>query len=234
MTGTTLRSLEYVPTILLRDLGRQFVQKTPDLATLRTLYRRSQTLYEHPRWAIEFLGLRKFDESVDRRLSAYIGERTQATLSRMRLEQMAREWLYRTYVEIPGNRVTADLVRAVVHVVLLHDHETLRQHRSDSSVKGCLAALLQHRAGHAMTHLEPDLLSYKLSGRTQARNRIDRLPQCWSENRRRILPKTRSASPSPCCSSWSRWSSTVRRLLGTAADDLPTCPLASFEQQLAP
>jgi TnpA family transposase len=154
MTGTTLRSIEYVPTILLRHLGRQFVQKAPDLATLRTLYRRSQTLYEHQRWAIEFQGLRKFDESVERRLSAYIGERTEATLSRNRLAQMAREWLYRIYVEIPGNRVIADLVRAVVHSVLFHDYETLRQHRSDSTVKGCLAALLQHRSGHAMTHLE--------------------------------------------------------------------------------
>jgi hypothetical protein len=38
MTGTTLRSLEYVPAVLLRHLGRQFVQKAPDLATLRTLY----------------------------------------------------------------------------------------------------------------------------------------------------------------------------------------------------
>jgi hypothetical protein len=67
---------------------------------------------------------------------------------------MAREWLYRIYVEIPGNRVIADIVRAVVHAVLFYDHDTLRQHRPDSSVKGCLAALLQHRAGHAMTHLE--------------------------------------------------------------------------------
>jgi len=154
MTGTTLRSLEYVPTILLRHLGRQFVQKAPDLATLRSLYRRSQTLYVHQRWAIEFLELRKYDESVKRRLSVYLGERTQGTLSRTRLEQIAREWLYRICVEIPGNRVIADLVRAVVHAILIQDHEQLRQHRPDSSVSGCLALLLEHRPGRAMTHLE--------------------------------------------------------------------------------
>jgi hypothetical protein len=39
MTGTTLGSLEYVPSVLLRHLGRQFVQKSHDLATLRSLYR---------------------------------------------------------------------------------------------------------------------------------------------------------------------------------------------------
>lgn len=88
MTGTTLRSLEYVPAILLRHLGRQFAQKAPDLATLRTLYRRSRTLYEHQRWPIEFMGLRKFDETAQRRLSGYIGERTEASLTRNRLEQI--------------------------------------------------------------------------------------------------------------------------------------------------
>jgi TnpA family transposase len=154
MTGTTLRAVEYVPAILLRHLGRQFVQKAPDLATLRTLYRRSQTLYEHQRWALEFQGLRPFDEHVERRLTAYIGERTQATLSRNRLAQMGREWLYRTYVEIPGDRVIGDLVRVVVHSVLLRDYEALRKDRADSKVKECLATLLQHRPGHAMTHLE--------------------------------------------------------------------------------
>ena len=43
MTGTTLRSLEYVPAAVLRHLGRQFRQPAPDIATLRTLYRRRPT-----------------------------------------------------------------------------------------------------------------------------------------------------------------------------------------------
>jgi len=154
MSGTTLHSLEYVPAILLRHLGRQFAQRAPDLATLRSLYRRRQTPYEHQRCAIEFLGQRKYDETVEQQLSTYIGECTRATLSRNRLEQMAREWLYRIYVEIPGTRVITDLVRAVVHATLIRDHETIRQHATDTSVNGCLAALLQHRPGHTMTHLE--------------------------------------------------------------------------------
>ena len=46
MTGTTLKSLEYVPTSVLRHLGRQFVRPVPDVATLRTLYRRRKTRFE--------------------------------------------------------------------------------------------------------------------------------------------------------------------------------------------
>ena len=51
MTGTTLRSLEYVPTSVLRHLGRQFMRPAPDIATLRTLYRRRKTRFEHQCWA---------------------------------------------------------------------------------------------------------------------------------------------------------------------------------------
>src|SRR5450631_2549066 len=53
MTGTTLRSLEYVPAAVLRHLGRQFRQPVPDIATLRTLYRRRPTRFAHQRWAIK-------------------------------------------------------------------------------------------------------------------------------------------------------------------------------------
>jgi hypothetical protein len=154
MTGTTLGSLEYVPSVLLRHLGRQFVQKAPDLATLRSLYRRCQTLYEHQRWAAEQWGLRKFDADVERRLSAYLTERTHVTLSRNRLEQMAYEWLYGGYLEMPRRRVITDLVRTVIHTVVHHDHAVLRKHRGERQVNACLQQLLEHRPGHAMTYLE--------------------------------------------------------------------------------
>jgi hypothetical protein len=154
MTGTTLDSLEYVPPILLRHLGRQFVQKAPDLATLRSLYRRRQTQYDHQRWALEFMGLCKYDENFEQKLTVHIRECTRATLSRNRLELKAREWLYQIFVEIPGPRVIADLVRAVVHTTLAQDHADLKRPMTEAAVRSCLAALLQHRPGHAMTHLE--------------------------------------------------------------------------------
>ena len=62
MTGTTLRSLEYVPTSVLRHLGRQFMRPAPDIATLRTLYRRRKTRFEHQCWAVQQWGLREFEQ----------------------------------------------------------------------------------------------------------------------------------------------------------------------------
>ena len=79
MTGTTLRSLEYVPAVVLRHLGRQFKQPVPDIATLRTLYRRRRTRFEHQRWAIQQWGLREFDSAIEQRLTEHLHSRTNAT-----------------------------------------------------------------------------------------------------------------------------------------------------------
>jgi hypothetical protein len=73
---------------------------------MRSLYRRSQTFYEHERWAIKQWGLGKFVEGVQNRLAAHLAERTQATLSINRLEEMAYEWRYRAYLEMPRRRPT--------------------------------------------------------------------------------------------------------------------------------
>ena len=154
MTGTTLRSLEYVPASVLRHLGRQFGRPAPDIATLRTIYRRRRTRFEHQRWALEQWGLREFDAEVEQRLVEHVRARTHATLSRGRLEQAAREWLYRTYVAIPRRRVITDLVRGVIRAVALQDHRDLRRYMTETSIQGFLKDLLLHRPGGAMTHLE--------------------------------------------------------------------------------
>jgi hypothetical protein len=154
MTGTTLRSLEYVPAAVLHHLGRQFNQPAPDIATLRTLYRRRPTRFAHQRWAIKQWGLREFDPAIEQRLTEHLRSRTNATLSRGRLEQAAREWLYRAYVAIPRRRAITVLVRSVVQSVSLQDHRDLRRYMTEWTVQGFIKELLSHRPGGAMTHLE--------------------------------------------------------------------------------
>jgi hypothetical protein len=154
MTGTTLRSLEYVPAAVLRHLGRQFRQPVPDIATLRSLYRRRPTRVEHQRWAIQQWGLREFDSVTERQLTEHLHSRTNATLSRGRLEQAAREWLYRFYVTIPRRNVLTILVRGVVRSVAHQDHRDLRRYMTETTIQGFIKELLSHRPGNAMTHLE--------------------------------------------------------------------------------
>jgi Domain of unknown function (DUF4158) len=154
MSVMTESAASKVPAAVLRHLGRQFKQPVPDIATLRTLYRRRRTRFEHQRWAIQQWGLRDFDSAIEQRLIEHLHERTNTTLSRGRLEQAAREWLYRAYVAIPRPRTITVLVRGVVQSVALQDHRDLRRYMSEWTVQGFIKELLSHRPGDAMTHLE--------------------------------------------------------------------------------
>ena len=80
--------------------------------------------------------------------------RTRATLSRGRLEQAAREWLYRAYVAIPRPRTITVLVRGVVQSVALQDHQDLRGYMTEYTVQGFTQELVSPRPGGAMTQLE--------------------------------------------------------------------------------
>jgi hypothetical protein len=141
------------PAAVQRHLGRQFRQPVPDIATLRTLYRRRPTRFEHQQWAVQQWGLREFDPTIEQRLREHLYSRTNATLSRGRLEQAAREWLYRAYVAIPRRRAITVLVRGVVQSVALQDHRDLRRYMTETTVQGFIKELLSHRPG-AMSHVE--------------------------------------------------------------------------------
>lgn len=59
MCGRPLAAVGAVPPALWRDLGAQFEVTAPDLASLRVMYRRLSTLYEHQELACQLLGFRE-------------------------------------------------------------------------------------------------------------------------------------------------------------------------------
>lgn len=56
-TGRPLDRFSLVPPALLRYLSQALKVAAPTIASLRAIYKRRPTLYEHQRWAREHLGL---------------------------------------------------------------------------------------------------------------------------------------------------------------------------------
>jgi len=56
MTGRLLEAVRLVPPALWRHLGEQFGMPAPDLASLRSMYQRRRTLFDHQEVACETLG----------------------------------------------------------------------------------------------------------------------------------------------------------------------------------
>ena len=68
MSGHPLDAFRIVPANLWRHLGAQFSVVPPDLASLRALYRRGNTLFDHQQLACQVLGFRWMSEHQQRYL----------------------------------------------------------------------------------------------------------------------------------------------------------------------
>lgn len=94
MSGRLLDALRIVPAMLWRHLGEQFAAAASDLASLRAMYRRRRTLFEHQELACETLGFHWLSEPRRRALVRVLRDELARTTDRQRLLQFARRWLY--------------------------------------------------------------------------------------------------------------------------------------------
>ena len=94
MSGRVLDAVRIVPTVLWRHLGEQLHVAAPDLASLRAMYRRGKTLFEHQQLACEVLGFHWLSEPQRRALVRALRQELARTRDRQRLLVFARRWLY--------------------------------------------------------------------------------------------------------------------------------------------
>tara|TARA_R110002073_G_scaffold146502_1_gene299032 strand:+ start:10259 stop:13153 length:2895 start_codon:yes stop_codon:yes gene_type:complete len=111
MTGRPLDAFEHIPPSLLRHIRNDLAISTPELASLRALYGRRKTLYDHQSWAIRHLGLKNFTRQRAGALLRRVREEAARTLDVNALVQFSRVWLYENQILIPAERRLQDLCR---------------------------------------------------------------------------------------------------------------------------
>jgi TnpA family transposase len=115
MCGRPLDAVQRVPADLLKHLGEQLEIPAPTIATLRALYlRRRRTLYEHQRWAMEFLGMIRFEPTDTDKLLPSLCDVVRAGVSGDHLLTATRKLLYENRFVIPGTRRLSNLMQAAV------------------------------------------------------------------------------------------------------------------------
>src|SRR5271167_1854016 len=103
-----------VPPAVWRHLGTQFEIEAPDLASLRTMYRRRRTLFEQQDLACAVLGFHSISEARRRALIRAINAELSRTSDRQRLLQFVRRWLFDRKQIIPREReLRAYIARAI-------------------------------------------------------------------------------------------------------------------------
>ncbi len=114
MSGCALDAFEMVPRTLLTHVGRELEMDVPTVTSVRALYRRRSTLFEHQRWAAETLGFAPSNAHQRRALTGLIKQESYKALTGAQLVAFARRWCYEHQLLIPGERTLNDLVRTAI------------------------------------------------------------------------------------------------------------------------
>jgi hypothetical protein len=112
-SGHTLDHVGTLPRQLLRYIGERLCLPTPTIASLRTLYQRYKTLYEHQVWTCEYLGLTSIGPNHWATLEAWMRQDATEALTLDEWLQRAHCWLYERRILIPAERKLRDLGRSI-------------------------------------------------------------------------------------------------------------------------
>jgi TnpA family transposase len=114
MTGRTLNSVRMLPQSVLQHIGNQLNIDVPTLASIRALYKRKRTLYDHQNYAAEILGFKATTPRVLRSLTTYLNTEAQSVFHKSQLVLTARRWLYDRHYLLPGYKRIDSFVRKSV------------------------------------------------------------------------------------------------------------------------
>lgn len=116
-TGRSPVRTASVPRALLRSLCGTLGQTETSIASLKAIYARVATVYEHQKWAREFAGITDADGATNEKLAAALDDLANAASSVDELVQEAELWLFARQHLLPADRVLRDLARkAFAHV----------------------------------------------------------------------------------------------------------------------
>lgn len=156
--GRPLDSTTVLPRNLLRYVGETFKTAAPTIASLRSIYQRSQTLYKHQLWAKTHLGLKDLDGLVAL-LKLQAAEASHAD----DLATAACHWLYEQRILIPGPRRVQDWARAAfaatqaTNTTVKKFRAVIEQVRSDGQDRAALNMVASPQ-GNDVVALQHELL----------------------------------------------------------------------------
>lgn len=94
VAGRPLDGFNVLPRNLLRYAAQALGTSPPSIASLRSIYKRSQTLYKHQLWAKTYLGLRDLQPADEAELIDTLRVQAEESSHPDDLAQAARQWLF--------------------------------------------------------------------------------------------------------------------------------------------
>src|SRR5260370_15386941 len=114
MSGCLLDAFRVIPSSLWRHLSTELGIDAPELASLRSMYGRGRTLFDHQQVACQSLGFRWMSEHQRRALVRELRDQVRRCADREQLLVGARQWLYEHRLLIVHDRAIHTLIAAAL------------------------------------------------------------------------------------------------------------------------
>ena len=95
LSGRTLNAVRVVPASLWNHLGKELGVKPPEVASLKAMYGRGRTLFDHRQLAQQTLGFRGMTEHQSRAFVRTLRDEVTRLSDKDQLLMFARRWLLR-------------------------------------------------------------------------------------------------------------------------------------------
>ena len=147
LSGRSLNAVRVVPATLWAHLGKELGVRAPELATLKALYLRRSTLFEHQQLAQHTLGFRGMTAHQDRAFVQVLRDEAARLPDKDQLLVFARRWLYDHKFLIENNRAFRTQITAALDLL-----ET----ETGASIATTVPDDLLDKWRHALAHFRPD------------------------------------------------------------------------------
>ncbi|MDQ6680137.1 MAG: Tn3 family transposase [Pseudomonadota bacterium] len=147
VTGRSLDAVSGVPRVVLQSLCKSLGLKETAIASLRALYKRPATRFEHQRWARERCGFAPADETAFAELRNALSTLVGSAASVDDLVKQAELWLFGNKYLLPGDRTLRDIAREAFSAQERSALETVRRQIPKRELRAAITRVFSKRKG---------------------------------------------------------------------------------------
>lgn len=153
VAGRPLDGFNVLPRNLLRHTAQVLAVAPPSIASLRSIYKRRQTLSKHQLWAKTYLGLRELEIDDEAALTSTLLAQAADASHADDLVQSASHWLFTRRILIPGARRIRDWARDAFATVEAQILGAVNAAVPPAAAQKVMDAAYSARPGTDATHL---------------------------------------------------------------------------------
>ena len=147
LSGRSLSAVRVVPVSLWIHLGKELGVRPPELASLKALYGRRSTLFEHQLLAQQTLGFRGMTEHQRRAFVGALRDEATRFSDKDQLLMFARRWLYDRQYLIENDRALRNQIVAALDLL---------EAQTGASIAATVSSDMLDKWRHTLAQFRPD------------------------------------------------------------------------------